>query len=260
MLKFFRKIRQQLLLENNFSRYLLYATGEILLVMIGILLALQVSNWNTHQNERKQEQLLLLNLKHAYVFNLKSIKRTSEDCQNAYYASKNILDLISPNVPSYQKNQLESFITSMINYSSYNPSNGAIEEILNSGQLSLIQNEDLKNRISNWSGLLRDTYADIKITDNHNFNFLIPYLLEHGNLRNLPLPKALIGATELQKNAKSKFSTNYNDLLTAQKFENLVSFHALNLNYLMREFRSIQSHIEETIAIIESEINQMDNR
>jgi len=46
MIKFFRKIRQQLLTENKFSKYLLYAIGEIVLVVIGILIALQINNWN----------------------------------------------------------------------------------------------------------------------------------------------------------------------------------------------------------------------
>jgi hypothetical protein len=46
MIKFFRKIRQQLLIENKFSKYLLYAIGEIVLVVIGILIALSINNWN----------------------------------------------------------------------------------------------------------------------------------------------------------------------------------------------------------------------
>ena len=52
MIKFFRKIRQQLLIERKTGKYFRYAIGEILLVMVGILLALQVNNWN---EERKQE-------------------------------------------------------------------------------------------------------------------------------------------------------------------------------------------------------------
>ena len=46
MIKFFRKIRQKLLTENKFSKYLLYAFGEIILVIIGILIALSINNWN----------------------------------------------------------------------------------------------------------------------------------------------------------------------------------------------------------------------
>ena len=51
MIKFFRKIRQKMLTENKFSKYLIYAIGEIALVMIGILLALQVSTWNEQKKE-----------------------------------------------------------------------------------------------------------------------------------------------------------------------------------------------------------------
>ncbi|TFV95648.1 hypothetical protein E4S40_05350 [Algoriphagus kandeliae] len=50
MIKFFRKIRQKLLAENRFSKYLVYAIGEIVLVVIGILIALQINNWNEYKN------------------------------------------------------------------------------------------------------------------------------------------------------------------------------------------------------------------
>lgn len=56
MIKFFRHIRQKLLSENKFSKYLIYAIGEIILVVIGILIALQINNWN--ENRLKQEQLI----------------------------------------------------------------------------------------------------------------------------------------------------------------------------------------------------------
>ena len=52
MIKFFRKIRQRLLTENKFSKYLLYAIGEIILVVIGILIALQINNANEANNPR----------------------------------------------------------------------------------------------------------------------------------------------------------------------------------------------------------------
>jgi len=59
MIKFFRKIRQKLLTENKFSKYLIYAIGEIILVVIGILIALQINNWN-QQNKKKDLELINL--------------------------------------------------------------------------------------------------------------------------------------------------------------------------------------------------------
>ena len=57
MIKFFRKIRQRLLIENKFSKYVIYAIGEIVLVVIGILIALQINNWNEN---KKQEQRAII--------------------------------------------------------------------------------------------------------------------------------------------------------------------------------------------------------
>ena len=59
MIKFFRKIRQKLLTENKFNKYLLYAIGEIVLVVIGILIALQINNYNEARKNREKEKLIL---------------------------------------------------------------------------------------------------------------------------------------------------------------------------------------------------------
>ena len=64
MIKFFRKIRQRLLTENKFSKYLIYAIGEIVLVVIGILIALQINNWN---EERVKKIVLTEHLKNMAV-------------------------------------------------------------------------------------------------------------------------------------------------------------------------------------------------
>ena len=62
MIKFFRRIRQKLLSENRFNKYLLYAIGEIVLVVLGILIALQINNWNEKRNN--------LDLANNYISNL----------------------------------------------------------------------------------------------------------------------------------------------------------------------------------------------
>lgn len=62
MIKFFRHIRQRMIKENRVSKYLLYAIGEIALVMIGILLALQVNTWNEGRKQTTHEQKVLKEL------------------------------------------------------------------------------------------------------------------------------------------------------------------------------------------------------
>ena len=62
MIKFFRKIRQKLLIENKLSKYLLYAIGEILLVVIGIMIALYVNNKNQERGEEMEIKAALVEI------------------------------------------------------------------------------------------------------------------------------------------------------------------------------------------------------
>lgn len=62
MISLFRKIRQNLLAQNRATKYLLYALGEILLVVMGILIALQVNNWNEVRKAEQEEQVILTSL------------------------------------------------------------------------------------------------------------------------------------------------------------------------------------------------------
>ena len=66
MIKFFRRIRQKLLTENKFGKYLIYAIGEIALVMIGIL-ALQFNNWNQNSKNKQNETYYLIQMKNDLV-------------------------------------------------------------------------------------------------------------------------------------------------------------------------------------------------
>ena len=74
MIKFFRKIRQNLLTENKFSKYMLYAVGEIFLVVIGILIALQLNNWNETRKEKVIEISILKELLNDYNSDLLSLE------------------------------------------------------------------------------------------------------------------------------------------------------------------------------------------
>src|SRR5210317_1967479 len=78
MIKFFRKIRQNLLSEGKTGKYLKYAIGEIILVVVGILIALSINNWN---EERKQNELETVYLKRLHNELKKDIVTFSNEIQ-----------------------------------------------------------------------------------------------------------------------------------------------------------------------------------
>ena len=93
MIKFFRKIRQNLLMENKTGKYFKYAIGEIILVVIGILIALQVSNWNSQRINANSEQIILQDLNIELKRNISSLENIIEEHHKSLDAAIEISSL-----------------------------------------------------------------------------------------------------------------------------------------------------------------------
>src|SRR5210317_1476581 len=94
MINFFRKIRQQLLSQNKVSKYLLYAIGEIVLVVIGILIALQINNWNEERRDRIIEQKVLEGLAKNLEMNIERFEKRLNNIQMYSKSGEIILSII----------------------------------------------------------------------------------------------------------------------------------------------------------------------
>lgn len=147
MIKFLRRIRQNLLMENKTSKYFKYAIGEIILVVLGILIAVQINNWNENKNERELErnylELLTQDLSEDAVSLTELVYLSNESV-----VSKNIiLDYQEGNI-SEPDSLSTHFLRAVFNgITNFVPNKGAINEIQNAGGLSLIKNEVVRNQI-----------------------------------------------------------------------------------------------------------------
>jgi hypothetical protein len=147
MIKFFRKIRQKLLSENKFSKYLIYAIGEIFLVVLGILIALQINNWNEN---RKQQNKLQQNY-HEILADLKRERDYANFIINKFEGQRKAY-----------KDYLESFSSTKItrksmyrkllelNMEGYpiNSNLSIVESLQNSGEIVLLP-QSIRNRLIN---------------------------------------------------------------------------------------------------------------
>jgi hypothetical protein len=146
MINFLRRIRHNLLIENKVSIYLIYAIGEVMLVVFGILIALQIGNWNENQKTEKLEIAFLENLltdltTDIFVFNRRIIN--SEQIMNKNY-------LFIHEAYKTQEN-FEDFtaLVGMLWWNSeyFVAQNSTYNELNNSGQLNIISNKELKKSI-----------------------------------------------------------------------------------------------------------------
>jgi hypothetical protein len=190
MLRFFRQIRQRLLTDNKFSKYLLYAVGEILLVVIGILIALQINNWNENRKTRIVEIELLKTIKSDLESTLVDIHDDYENhlkSQNSGIRFDRFLR--GENMPEdsivlhfYQLSQDRHFFPKTAGY-----------ESLKSSDMTIISNDSLKVMITE---LYEVTFRRIKEWDESNPRWdigmaLYPYLKKHFILTDEILEKEL---------------------------------------------------------------------
>ena len=154
MIKFFRKIRQNLLMENKTGRYFKYAIGEIVLVVIGILIALQINNWNENRKNKIAEADYYCRILDDFELNEKLIDETSKLTTDKIKLCKElILDLNKP--PNDRGEILNKFVLAL-RQDVFVPSNIAFEDITSSGQLKLLTDLELKNRLIQHSTFLNN--------------------------------------------------------------------------------------------------------
>ena len=142
MIKFLRHIRKRLIGENRFSKYMLYAIGEIILVVIGILIALQINNWNEARRNTKTENEYYCRLLEDFELDRQNIKRLSDESDYKIKKSKALL-LDLPKKERSKEYLIDNYIQAL-RTNAFVPSKVTILDITSSGKLNLIKNDSLK--------------------------------------------------------------------------------------------------------------------
>ena len=160
MIKFFRKIRQNLLIENKTGKYLKYAIGEIILVVIGILIALQINNWNEARKDKITEQKVLKTLRSDFKSNIAQLQDNIDETEIMVSDISQLFKLFRMTQSELSLIPIDSIKTDIKGYATFNPSDGALTSLLLSGELNIINNDSLKNKLTNWPNLVNDAKED----------------------------------------------------------------------------------------------------
>ena len=146
MLTFFRRIRNSLLGSGQARKYVLYAFGEIALVVIGILIALQINNWNEWRKDRVKEQNVLEQVSKTLYANSDHINSALNQISAGKQATDTILSIIEEGRP-YQESMNELFHPTRVVWS-VNLTTSGYEELKNTG-FDIVQSDSLKEVIVN---------------------------------------------------------------------------------------------------------------
>jgi len=224
MIKFFRKIRQRLLTENKFSKYLIYAVGEIVLVVIGILIALGVNNWNQEKKNHRLGEDYLLRIHRDLVQDTISFRNIITHNNNLREDIKGLLVTLYAGVDNIEQVQNMSAIYDKALDQVFSPNDNTYKGMISSGALGLIQNIELKEAIVNLYSEYDQARALLSGIEDWMIN---------------------IATTETNETGILKFNNNVSDIFTTQEMLNENDFSFLN-NKEDRRFKIFVKAISAT--------------
>ena len=214
MIKFFRNIRLKLAAENKAVSYLRYAIGEIVLVVIGILIALQINNWNQNRIERNEENDIIAKLHKDFKENKKSIQGFIITNKDEMSAQMELMSLIGASKEELSKHNLDSLFYVSFGANELYFADNTLKNIMNSGQLNLLKNEDINELLYEWNVLSEIRQIRMDKLDNWVNDKFIPYLISKISFKEMDTND------KLKWSGKSKVKPEYFSLFQEVEFEN----------------------------------------
>jgi len=256
MIKFFRKIRQNMIKENRVSKYMLYAIGEITLVVIGILIALQINNTNEANKARVKELHYLKNIKTDLLLNIDNINSFIETRETKINSANIVLEYYEgkplSNLNDFNKNILNVYI-----WHKFYQINNTFLELTNSGNLATISNDSIKNGLLNIDAL----YKELKGEEEH-YRFDTEVLLYEPSFNVLDLnpltKKFMYDVSNGQAGENTEIPReNFEILLKDTKHKNGFVMAVYEFTVMNSQLTNMKIMSEKLIQLIDNELKKI---
>jgi len=224
-------------MENKTSKYLKYAIGEIILVVIGILLALQISEWNTNYKRHKSESQLLKDIHKEFLENKEQLKLVGSYHLISFQATQKLLNLMPIDLTKTKVDSVVALLDKTYYNWTFNPQQTTINGLINTSSFDLISNIELRKLLQNWTDIYLDYSEEEIISRNQVSNFYRPFLTKHYE-------------TNQVKQRRPFDELNW-DFLQSIEFKNLVGGRNSDLADILNEFESLNKVIDKIIVLTE---------
>ena len=250
MLRFFRQIRQGLLTQNKFSKYLLYAVGEILLVVIGILIALWVNDWNEGKKEQVKRKALLTALSVEFNANLQQLDSVMFYNNRVIDASRKIMGLEPGQAQIPSTDTLMNWVQNTSWLWTFNPQNGALKSRISSGDVHLIRSDSLISLLFSWQDVVADAsenekrHMDVQLRSGTVVGTYVRLMDFNG----IPYPEL----------PKSDFASDYQGLIRDPLYEDYIAelySHTIDARY---ELKMVRKQNVNILQLVRQELNTLE--
>ena len=250
MINIFKGNRKSFLKEGKIGKYLKYAIGEICLVMIGILLAIQVNNWNQKTQLKKEEIATLKSMQDAIAINLEELTFA---LNAQIYRNQSLQAILLAEVEKKSLSSLDSLITANVQNHTFDPSTGVYNALINSGKIELISNDSLKSRISklfDWVSDYQETEDEVTIyTQAH----LETYFIENYNID----PLVISGYRKRTREEELNDRSFYSNTVSSQRVKNIYILLLNKMNDVITKGEKLKEEYMGLVSDLQREIQEM---
>ncbi len=235
MINFFRKTRKKLADDNKPMKYMRYAVGEIVLVVVGILIALSINNWNEGRKSLERERGLLTQMKNNLQYNLVQFSEVKQ----SYINQREWINIVLNHIENKEK------LNDSKSYYFYGPfragspklTSSAYETLKSSG-LDVIKSDELREEIIN---LYEVSYTEYTLNIEQTLNIWETQMITPYYSQNFSI-------------VKDKFLTpnDYDFLFSDQKFVNLLTMRRLYFDNVVKSLMTMQELTENLIVDLDS--------
>jgi len=242
MIKFFRKIRQKMLSENKFSKYLLYAIGEILLVMIGILLALQVNNWN-EKNKKEDIQLTQLSDLKTEIESMQDfLKIHTNALETSKKGNESLLELMRPDaILTISPDSIHRLLATTLNTDLVTADRLTFETQVDFELIQKQKHAQLINSLLNWNHFTGKISADYALIEANREDDLNNVLIDAG------IPGWIIF---FDKPKAVKFPVNYESFIRNKEIYAVFLYRYKRLQFLIHDLKGGLTQLDEMLSEI----------
>jgi len=254
MIRFFRKIRTKFLNENKTSQYIKYAIGEIALVVIGILIAVQINNWNQARKDNKILKEYLVKIKSHTIEDLRTLDtmimyrtQLADLCKKARIS---ILD-------KTEDENLILFMSCGVAFADYyfKPNTGGYEALKNSDYFGKINNSPLDSLLTKYHNLIDDIAENEKSYNEYAVN-QEAYLSTQFD-RSLILASAFLPQDSLNIRAtpQSEYYNDFAKYTASAPYRNVISLAAFQFDAMVSQYNQLKNVGQEVIKEIDTITN-----
>ena len=234
-----------MLMENKTGQYFKYAIGEIVLVVIGILIALQINTWNQDRIDKKEENEIITKLHKDFQENKITIQGFILTNKAEMNAQLEIMNLIGASKEELARHNLDSLFYVSFGANELYFADNTLKNIMNSGQLNLLKDENINLLLNKWNALSEIRKIRLDKLDNWANDKFIPYLLTKISFKEMDMNE------NLKWGGKSKVKPEYHSLFQEVEFENYLDNNLWFHQQILERCNETEMLIDEIIKATE---------